>query len=60
MRIKNSVCQIASEVAITELSVKLWDSSQFQNATYIVRLESAVKLWRFLTAGDPTRLNVYR
>jgi hypothetical protein len=52
--------KLATEVAVTELSVKLWDSSQFQNATYTVRMESAVKLWRFLIEGDPTKLNVYR
>jgi hypothetical protein len=51
--------KLATEVAVTELSVKLWGSSQFQIATYTVRMESAVKLWRFLIAGDPTRLNVY-
>jgi len=52
--------KLATEVAVTELAVKLWDPSQFQNATYTARMESAVKLWRFLIAGDPTGLNVFR
>jgi hypothetical protein len=40
----------------------LWNFgiSQFQNATYSVRLESAVKLWKSPTAGALTRLNVFR
>jgi hypothetical protein len=51
--------KIATEVAITELSVKLWNFFQFQNVTYTVRKESVVKLWRLVTAVKPTRLNVY-